>query len=64
MKMFVFLLLFDLYYFMISGFIWCIAPHFEFSEIASFSPVILFGGTISIIFAVYSTIELAEKGKL
>jgi hypothetical protein len=63
MKPIVYLLLFYMYYFMIAGFIWFISPY-EFGEITSFPPVIVFAGVLSVVFAGYTVLDLKEKGKL
>ncbi len=64
MKLIVYLLLFYMYYFMMAGFIWLIAPNYEFGEITSCPPVIIFAGVLSVMFAWYSVLDLKEKGKL
>jgi len=63
MKMLTFLLLFYMYYFMISSFIWCISPY-EFGEITSYPGTVILGGICSLLFATLTLEELKEKGKL
>jgi len=49
---------------MMAGFIWLIAPNYEFGEITSYPPVVIFAGVLSVMFAWYSILDLKEKGKL
>jgi hypothetical protein len=57
MKMLTFLLWFYVYYFAIAGFVWLIAPHYEFSEITSNGATVIFGGMLSLMFTTYTVLD-------
>lgn len=57
MKILAFLLWTYVYYFMMAGFIWLIAPYFEFSEITSYPPLVFAGGILSLLFAGYTVLD-------
>jgi len=45
------------YYFAIAGFVWLIAPHYEFSEITSNGATVIFGGMLSLMFTTYTVLD-------